>query len=70
MKQLFKTQTTLGMTMTKTMLFLLIISSLPQTLLSQNAKAPRESKELTVYTRVKDHITHLDIDSSQPPLCQ
>lgn len=64
MKQLFKTQTTLGMTMTKTMLFLLIISSLPQTLLSQNAKAPREPKELTVYTRVKDHITHLDIDST------
>ena len=43
-------------------IMLVILTALPSD--AQNAKSKKAQKELTVYARVKDHITHLDIDST------
>ena len=43
-------------------IMLVILTALPSD--AQSAKSKKAQKELTVYARVKDHITHLDIDST------
>lgn len=43
-------------------IMLVILTALPSD--AQSAKSNKAPKELTVYARVKDHITHLDIDST------
>ena len=45
-------------------ILILILSALPDEAQAQNTKDKKKPKQLTVYARVKDHITHLDIDST------
>lgn len=45
-------------------ILILILSALPYEAQAQNTKDKKKPKQLTVYARVKDHITHLDIDSA------
>ena len=45
-------------------ILILILSALPDETHAQNTKDKKKPKQLTVYARVKDHITHLDIDSA------
>ena len=45
-------------------LLLIILAALPHYTQAQNVKSKKNPKELNIYARVKDHITHLDIDST------
>ena len=46
------------------LLIIIILAILPKDAKAQNAKSKNNPKELSIYARVKDHITHLDIDST------
>ena len=43
-------------------IMLVILTALPSD--AQSAKSKKTQKELTVFARIKDHLTHLDIDST------
>ena len=67
MNQLLKILLALMITLMKLMVLLLIIillAILPEDAKAQNVKSKKNPKELSIYARVKDHITHLDIDST------
>ena len=46
------------------LLIIIILALLPNDAKAQNAKSKNNAKELNIYARVKDHITHLDVDST------
>ena len=68
MYQLLRTLILLLITMIKIVVLIIIIiliaifTALPSD--AQSTKNKKTPKELTVYSRVKDHLTHLDIDST------
>ena len=66
MNQLFKFLLVLMITVMKVLVLLLLIvlAAMTNYASAQNVKNKKNPKELNVYARVKDHISHLDIDST------